>query len=179
MKRSLNTALTVVAIVIFGVLGYFIFINKSAVVPPKDLNSVTVSNQPIAPIEYTNNQYGFNFTLPASWKGYAVINDEWVGNASGPQGDVVSEKGPLLSIRHPLWTAAKPRQDIPIMVLTLAQWNSLQKDKFHIGAAPIGPQELGKNNKYVFALPARYNFAFITGYQEVARILSGNPLKAF
>ena len=65
------------------------------------------------------------------------------------------------------------------MVFTLAQWDSLQQDKFHIGAAPIGPSELGRNTRYVFALPARYNFAFPTGYEEVEKILEDNPLKAF
>jgi len=38
--------------------------------------------------------------------------------------------------------------------------DSLQQEKFHIGAAPINPSELGRNTKYVFALPARYNYAF-------------------
>ena len=64
------------------------------------------------------------------------------------------------------------------MVFTLDQWNSLQQGGFHIGAAPIGPSELGRNNNYVFALPARYNYAFPTGYKEVATILESSPLQA-
>jgi len=63
-------------------------------------------------------------------------------------------QGPRLSIRHPQWTQAQPRQDIPILLFTLDQWNSLQKEEFSIGAAPMGPKELGRNSKYVFALPA-------------------------
>jgi hypothetical protein len=65
------------------------------------------------------------------------------------------------------------------MVFTLQQWNSLQSDMFHIGAAPIGPSELTRNNSYVFALPARYNFAFPPGYQEVEEILRNKPLTTF
>lgn len=65
------------------------------------------------------------------------------------------------------------------MVFTLDQWQGLQRMEFSVGAAPVGPTELGRNNKYVFALPARYNFAFPTGYEEVERILEGNPLLAF
>jgi hypothetical protein len=61
-------------------------------------------------------------------------------------------------------------------VFTLSQWDELQQDKFHIGAAPIGPGELGRNSKYVFALPARYNFAFPEGYEEVDQLLQTNPL---
>jgi hypothetical protein len=83
----------------------------------------------------------------------------------------------MISIRHPEWTAENPRQDIPIMIFTTAQWNSLQQGKFHIGAAPIGPSELGRNAKYVFALPARYNYAFPTGYEEVESILKSDPLQ--
>ena len=128
---------------------------------------------------YTNTQYGFSFSLPESWKGYSIINDKWEGLSleSQNQGTVV-ETGPLLSIRHPEWTDQNPRQDIPIMIFTLKQWNSLQQEKFHIGAAPIGPSELGRNSRYVFALPARYNFAFPQGYEEVEDILNSNPLHA-
>lgn len=59
------------------------------------------------------------------------------------------------------------------MIFTLEQWGSLLEGKFHIGAAPIGPTELGRNSKYVFALPARYNFAFPEGYEEVEEIIKG------
>jgi len=44
-------------------------------------------------------------------------------------------------------------------------------------AAPVGPKELGSNSKYVFALPARYNYEFLEGYEEVEAILESNPLK--
>lgn len=126
-------------------------------------------------IIYHNTVYGFDFILPASWKGYKLITDKWEGMPPGS--DKAVETGPILSIRHPLWTAQKPRQDIPIMIFTLAQWEMLQQEKFHIGAAPIGPSELGRNSRYVFALPARYNYAFPAGYKEVEAILKGNALK--
>jgi hypothetical protein len=127
---------------------------------------------------YTNSQYGFSFLLPDSWKGYSIVSNTWQGLAIGGQnGEKIVETGPLISIRHPLWTSQNPRQDIPIMVFTLDQWNSLQQGKFHIGAAPINPSELGRNNSYVFALPARYNYAFPPGYEEVETILKGNPLQ--
>jgi len=43
-------------------------------------------------------------------------------------------------------------------------------------AAPMGPKELARNTKCVFALPARYNYAFPAGYEEVEEILENNPL---
>jgi hypothetical protein len=128
-------------------------------------------------IEYRNKQYGFCVSLPPSWSGYTIVVDLWTGsNNNGPHGYQEVEHGPLLSIRHPRWTQVNPRQDIPIMVFTRPQWDSLQKDNFHIGAAPIGPSELGQNSKYVFALPARYNFALPAGFEEVEQILQNKPL---
>ena len=129
-------------------------------------------------VVFENAQYGFRFPLPASWKGYTIVEDKWEGLSSEEsQSGKVTASGPVISIRHPEWTAQEPRQDIPILVFTLDQWNSLQEEKFHIGAAPIGPSELGRNDKYVFALPARYNYAFPKGYEEVEEILSKNPLQ--
>ena len=122
-------------------------------------------------VAYTDSQYGFNFALPEDWAGYSIVTSEWEGYGTGP-----IEHGPLLSIRNPKWLPQNPRQDIPIMVFTLAQWSSLQRNQFHIGAAPINPTELGRTTQYVFALPARYNFAFPTGWEEVQAILDGHPL---
>jgi hypothetical protein len=65
------------------------------------------------------------------------------------------------------------------MIFTMAQWEALQSEKFHIGAAPMGPKELGRNSKYVFALPARYNYAFPEGFEEVDAILESGALKAY
>lgn len=127
---------------------------------------------------YRNTQFGFSFSLPESWNGYRIVTEKWEGRAldSRANGKIV-ETGLVIKIRHPEWTSENPRQDIPIMVFTLNQWDALQQEEFHIGAAPVGPKELGRNSKYVFALPARYNYAFPTGYEEVERILEDNPLQ--
>lgn len=125
-------------------------------------------------ILYDNTEYGFTFTLPNSWKDYQIISDSWEGISTNQQ---PNEHGPFLSIRHPEWTEEKPKQDIPIMILTLTQWSSLEKGEFHVGAAPVGPTVLGQNNEYVFALPARYNYAFPEGYEEVEAILGNQPLQ--
>ncbi len=145
-------------------------------VPSASASPSPAASGEAASIVYKNETYGFDFTLPESWKGYTVVTGEWEGITSDGQGEKTAAAGPELSLRHPLWTSDKPRQDIPIMIFTLDEWDSLQKDEFHIGAAPIGPSELGRNSKYVFALPARYNYAFPEGYEEVDTILSGSPL---
>ncbi len=130
-------------------------------------------------VVYTNAQYHFSFALPDSWRGYAVVTSTWEGDAVGPSGDAPIATGPMISIRSPQWTVARPLQDIPIMIFTPAQWIALQNETFHIGAAPIGPSVLASSSAYVFALPARYNYAFLPNYQDVEDILAGHPLRAF
>lgn len=71
-------------------------------------------------IEYQNTEYGFSFSLPVSWKGYSIINDIWRGYDNG-NSEITVEQGPIISIRHPLWTSENPYQDIPIMIFTLVQ----------------------------------------------------------
>ena len=143
------------------------------------INEVTLGDaEQSDSIVYKNTEFGFDFTLPATWKDYSVVTNKWEGLAvSQAQTEEEIENGPMISIRHPQWTAENPRQDIPIMIFTIEQWNSLQQEKFDIGAAPIGPTELNRNEKYVFAIPARYNFAFPAGYEEVEQILEGKPLE--
>jgi len=133
--------------------------------------SVTTNTSTI----YENTQYGFKFSLPNSWKGYSIVTDKWEGRDT--KSGNVTETGPMFSIRHPQWTSATPRQDIPIMVFTIAQWKLILQETLAVSAAPIGPSELGRNSKYVFALPARYNFAYPIGYQEVEQILQNKPLQ--
>ncbi len=132
-----------------------------------------------APVRYADERYGFDFTLPDSWRGYSVIVEEWVGYAQGEAGQEPAARGPLLLLRHPHWTAQVPRQDIPIMAFTPSEWDAIEQDRLHVGAAPVPPRELGRNARYVFALPARYNYAFPAGYEEVENILAGQPLRAF
>lgn len=134
----------------------------------------------VSQLEYKNSEYGFSVALPDSWEGYTVSSSTWTGyDVSGQSAGVPSVTGPFISIHNPQWTGPNTYQDIPIMVFTLEQWNNIQQEKLSVGAAPIPPSELGRNAKYVFALPARYNFAFPPGYEEVDRIIQGKPLTAF
>lgn len=146
---------------------------------PSAAPTVTSTAPTEALIEYRNSDVGFSFSLPSSWEGYSVQKSEWEGLKSGDLGDEVVERGLLLSIVHPKSTAQQPRQDIPIMVFTLEQWDQLQQDEWHIGAAPVGPLELGRNRGYVFALPARYNYALLEGWEEVEQIIQTQPMSTF
>ena len=136
-------------------------------------------HQSISAVEYRNTQYDFCLSLPKDWKGYSVLVDEWHGyKLTRREGDVIVAQGPLVIIRHPNWTPEEPRQDIPIMAFTRAQWRAVQKGAFSVSSAPFGPGELGRNHNYVFALPPRYNYAFPMGYEEVERIVKDHFLHA-
>ena len=142
--------------------------------------STTVSSdQTVSHLEYRDIELGFSFSLPAGWEGFSVRTSQWEGLKSADQGDQIVEQGPIISIFHPASTAQQPRQEIPIMVFTIPQWDRMQSGEWHVGAAPISPLELGRNSRYVFALPARYNYAFLDGWEEVEQILGENPLSAF
>lgn len=137
----------------------------------------TVSTEDVV---YRNNTYRFLVDLPENWRGYSISLDQWTGDAINDQlGEKPYTTGPVVSIHNPKWTKEILYQDIPVMVFTLAQWDDLQAEKFHIGAAPINPSELARNAQYVFALPARYNFAYPPGYEEVEAILATKPVHAF
>ena len=90
-----------------------------------------------------------------------------------------TETGPKLLIRNPQWTENVHYEDIPVLVFTIAQWNAYKAEDFAVSAAPILASELGRNNKYVFALPPRWDYDYSKGYQEAQSIIKSNPLKAF
>jgi hypothetical protein len=180
--------------VILRVIAYIavsLFATTSVACLASDL-SVTLQNQAEAPardarkmksVVYTNEKYGFRFSLPASWKGYSISVSEWQGGdgRSYLAGEPMPppEEGPLLSIGHPLSTESDPHQDIPIMIFTKAQWRLVQANKLIVSAAPIGPSELGRNAEYVFAVPPRFNYALLTGWEEVGEIIQHHPLQPF
>jgi hypothetical protein len=139
---------------------------------------IRIRAQATAPVVYNNKQYGFAFTLPASWKGYTIQTTTWQGNAPSGLTDTV-EHGPALIIRNPQWAQADPHEDIPIWIFTHDQWNRIQNAVLIVTAAPFPPEDLGHNAKFVFALPPRYFYDFLPGYEEVLKINANHPLHPF
>jgi hypothetical protein len=143
--------------------------------------SICVENKcvvvcPDQAIDYKNSDYGFNLSLPLNWRGYSVVTESWLGNfIDEPNKPALT--GPKIIIRHPLWTNETPRQDIPVLIFTTEEWSLIQQEKISLGAAPIGPSKLGQNDKYIFAIPARYNFAYPVGFEEVEDIIKNNESK--
>ncbi|MGB6192888.1 MAG: hypothetical protein WBF42_10500 [Terracidiphilus sp.] len=121
---------------------------------------------------YTNRIFGFRFYLPASWKGFKIIEKTWDGE-NRTNGS--AEQGPLILIRHPRYETG-PREDIPIMVFTRAQWRRIEDESLSVSAAPFPPGEMGRNGRYVFAAPPRYYDDELEGVEEVIHIINSGLL---
>lgn len=179
-QKKIINIFTVIIIIFLAIFIYSVIFKKIfKITPVKNEISIPIqTNSQVSSIKYNNTQYSFSFTLPISWSGYAILIKNWEGNTIDEQPNK-NIKGPEILIRHPLWTSTNPRQDIPIMIFTPTQWDLIKQEKLSLGAAPIGPSELGRNNNYIFALPARYNFAYLIGFEEVEEIIKNNSLHAF
>jgi hypothetical protein len=128
-------------------------------------------------LRYHNARYGLTFFLPADWQGYSVLAQQWHGQAYSIEADklVIVGNGPQIVLRHPLWKASEPYQDIPILVFTRAQWEAfLQGELWPTLYAGGSMDELWHNRKYVFAIYSRYNAGESKGRKEVADIVEGN-----
>jgi hypothetical protein len=174
MKNNNNKILiTLVVILLIGV-GFYLFY-------PKSENAPAVTNPNPTPVPspspvYTNPQYGFAFSLPNDWEGYSIVQKTWNGT---PSNATAPTTGPEILIRNPNWTSAVHYEDIPILIFTIAQWNSYTAGNFMISAAPFPATEMARNNQYVFALPPRWDYDYSKGYQEADAIVKMNPIHTF
>lgn len=131
--------------------------------------------------EYRNEALGLRVVLPDSWVGYGVTMFQWTAEdvASDAQDRTVA-RGPLIHIVHPSVAGGNPYQDIPIMVFAHEEWARVSGDhSWSVSAAPMPPTELARNDTYVFALPARYNYAFPPGWEEVDELIRNGAVTAF
>lgn len=154
----------------------------AAPAPQQQDSATTAGKQTTKTVVYENKKYRFRFVLPESWKGYSILVGYWTGSAWDPEKrekPIREETGPVITIRHPLWTESDPYQDIPIMILTYAQADLSKEGNLSTSAAPYGPQEIARNSKYVFALPPRYNYAIATGVEEVEQLIREHSLRPF
>lgn len=128
--------------------------------------------------EYINKDYGFSIIFPDSWENYSVKIELWKGlgegsaNLSDGTFSGMEYEGPLFIFKNPKTTPQQIYQDIPIMVFTYDVWQLVQEEKISLGAAPIGPNKIGENAKYVFATPARwYGFTDAIGWEDAIEIV--------
>ena len=161
----------VIVVLVIGLAGYLLITKNKEAAP---VNEPTASSTSVV---YSDSDFGFTFSLAESWKGYSIVKNTWEGNPL--TATATKQTGTKLLIRNPKWTSVLPYQDIPVMVFTVAQWNSYMAGNYSVSAAPVAATELGRNNLFVFALPPRWNFDFSEGYMEAENIVKSNPLKAF
>jgi hypothetical protein len=171
MKNKKIILVFTALVIILGLLTY-VFYFKSKNSTPVDSQNTSIDSS----VTYTNTDYGFDFSLPTSWQGYSIIKETWQGTALA---NTSSQSGPKLIIRNPKWTVSAPYEDLPILIFTIPQWNAYIAEDFSVSAAPIAASELARNNKYVFALPPRWDFDYSLGYKEAEDIIAGNPFHTF
>jgi hypothetical protein len=165
-RRSINAAALILALSISGWAQQATSTSQKHQAPGRQAGT----------IEYRNGEYGFRIVLPESWKGYRVLWSEWQGSVQASNGAAEHVlRGPRLRLRHPKWTEENPREDMPIMIFTIAQWN----ESPIVSAAPFGPGELGRNGQFVFAVPPRWDYDFAEGYEEAEKILTPASLHTF
>ena len=171
-KTSMNKKTLIAVVIIIIALGAGIFFLYSS----RNNSAVVITNSNDDSVAYKNTDYGFTFSLPTDWRGFSIVKSTWNGNALT---NTLAPSGPKLIIRNPKWTSAATYEDLPILVFTISQWNAYLAENFSISAAPIKASELARNNKYVFALPPRWDFDYSLGYKEAQDIIASNPIHSF
>ncbi len=186
MKKSSVAVISILAIVVLfvGTVMALRFIPQTPKTindsTPKDISNdnndnsnIIKENNKSTTYTYYNSEYKFSVILPESWETPSIIKETWESNLVEDDPEF-KRSGEIIKLRHPLWTEESPREDLPIMVFTHSDWTELSNEEFHIGAAPMNPSLLFETNDYVFALPARYNYDFLEGYEEVDEIVNNH-----
>ncbi len=126
-------------------------------------------------IKCVNEKYGFTFSLPQTWADYSTSESTYDALNNGQW-----QHFPEITIKNPRSTAARPLKDIVVVVLTHAEWDSIEKGTLALSASSEGPGELGSNKRYVFVVPPRFYYDDEEpGFREVVQILHSNPLHTF
>ena len=119
---------------------------------------------------YRNEEYGFEIILLDSWAGYSTLTESW--NGITLDNNSAKYEGPKIIIRNPNWSDNEIWQDIPILVFTKYEWQLVEQGNLNISAAPVEPEKLGENEKYIFALPPRWiGFSDALGQNEAREII--------
>jgi hypothetical protein len=140
--------------------------------------STNVPNQPTGlPLSYRNWRYDFTFFLPANWKGYSVLMQQWEGQTYSREKDtdVVLARGPIVVLRNPQWKTNNLYQDIPIYIFTPRQWDDMHLGRYDAAGAGGVISELWHDDTYVFGMHSRYNAVdSVNGWKEARDIIHQN-----
>ena len=111
----------------------------------------------------------FSITFSGLWADYLVVQSSWDGLVL----DTTKHyKGETLIFKNQKLSDEKQFQGIPIMIITPDVWKLIIEEKVAVSPAPIGPEKVGENSKYVFATPPRwYGFADSLDQTQINEIL--------
>jgi hypothetical protein len=127
-------------------------------------------NKQIDSIIYQNKEYGFELNLTDSWKNYSIMIDSWEGRFL--DGSEQQIQGPKIIIKNSKDTEVQCWQDLIVLIFNKQEWDMIEQENLSVSAAPIGPQKIGENQNYIFALPPRWvGFTDCLGQDEAQEIM--------
>lgn len=185
MKKTILALIIFIIVVIVGIAGYFgaqYYLGKNFS-PEYFFVHPTVSKifgiTPVG-IYYKNAEFGFSMIFSDKWNGFIVQKNKWEGWKIDSSGKIGDYSGVELLFKNSQTTSTQQWQDIPIMVFSHDVWTLVDGPNatVAVSAAPIGPEKIGENSKYIFATPPRwYGFTDAVGFQEAVDIVK--TFKAF
>jgi hypothetical protein len=178
-NKGISTLNGVIIILVFTILVFgSIFIFERYLDSKNDFQPIAITNPETMYWDiYKNDEYGFRIKFPDYWRLYSLENKFWSGQLINDLEKSFNYTGPLLVFKNQDLANDYNFQGIPIMIFTPDVWKLVQEEKIAVSAAPIGPEIIGQNAKYIFALPPRWIgfadnlFENEVRYNEVQKIL--------
>ncbi len=160
IKKLMMAALVSIALILVIIIGAsvykFNFTNSDIYIIDSQVNANTTDS-----LVYKNLEYNFELTLLPSWSKYEVSTS-------------TNHGATLITIRNiNMWKGDGSYMDIPVLVYTREYYYDKANQDVNYGfAAPIPPTIRAENDKYILVTAPRYNFSYLTGFEDVERILS-------
>lgn len=183
-QKGVSTLVGIIIILFCAVLAFVVIYAYEKYLDSKNSQQIVLIQNPETLYWdiYKNDEYGFRIKFPDFWRLYSLESEFWNGQLiDGSKNSLY--KGPLLVFKNQDLADNYNFQGIPIMIFTPDVWKLIQDEKIAVSVAPIGPEMIGQNEKYIFALPPRWIgfadnlFENEVRYNEVQKILK--TFKAF
>lgn len=157
-QKGISSIIGLILILVFCVASFslILYVEKKLSFEYNKEANILQSSDTLDWQTYTNNDYGFLMQFPNLWNGYTVIKNEWSGQAIDNLENPQKYTGPLFIFKNQDLAKKYNLQGIPLMVFTPDVWKLVAEGKIAVSAAPVGPEKIGENSKYVFALPPRW-----------------------
>lgn len=157
-QKGISSIIGLILILVFCVASFslILYVEKKLSFEYNKEANILQSSDTLDWQTYTNNDYGFLMQFPNLWNGYTVIKNEWNGQAIDNLKNPQKYTGPLFVFKNQDLAKNYSFLGIGIMIFTKDVWKLVEGQKIAVSAAPVGPEKIGENSKYVFALPPRW-----------------------